>query len=79
MAHNLARELQMITSPAQRNTQEKRPALWVFSSINTLRRPVIQRAGRLIYPQGKLTLSLSANKAVKNELLQSIEALKSMA
>jgi len=33
-------------------------------------------AGRLIYPKGKLTLSMSANEAVRNELLQSLAALE---
>ena len=76
MAHNLSRELQMRTMQPERHTEEKRPALWPFSSIVTLRRRIIQRAGRLIYPQGKLTLSLSANEAVRNELLQSLAALE---
>lgn len=76
MAHNLSRELQMRTVPMQRKTREKRPALWSFSSIETLRRRLIQRAGRLIYPQGKFTLSMSANTAIEKELLQTVEALK---
>ncbi len=68
-AHNLARELQMIAHPPSRPTLEKRPALWNFVRLDTLRRQIIQRAGRLIRPQGKLTLSMSANPAVQNELL----------
>jgi hypothetical protein len=69
LAHNLSRELQMITSYPTRTTQEKRPALWDFAQLNTLRQRVIQRAGRLIRPQGRLTLSMSANQAAQNELL----------
>ncbi|NOX42562.1 MAG: IS1380 family transposase, partial [Gammaproteobacteria bacterium] len=52
---------------------EKRPALWAFEKLDTLRKRIIQRAGRLIRPQGKLTLSMSANAAV--ELLQFLEAI----
>ncbi len=79
MAHNLSRELQMRTTQPERSTAEKRPALWPFASLTTIRRRVIQRAGRLIRPQGQLTLSMSANEAVKNELLQSLAALEAAA
>ena len=47
----------MIAHPACRTTQEKRPALWKFEKLDTIRKRIIQRAGRLIRPQGKLTLS----------------------
>lgn len=75
LAHNLARELQMITREPTRKTQQKRPALWDFMQLNTIRQRIIQRAGRLIRPQGKLTLSMSANAAAQNELLQILEAI----
>ncbi|MGH8655349.1 MAG: IS1380-like element ISHoc1 family transposase, partial [Gammaproteobacteria bacterium] len=76
LAHNLGRELQMIAHPPSRTTLEKRPALWAFVRLDTLRRRLIQRAGRLIRPQGQLTLSLSVNPAVRDELLHYLEALK---
>ena len=69
LAHNLSRELQMITDRPSCKTQEKRPALWDFEQLNMLRQRVIQRAGRLIRPQGRLTLSKSANRSVQNKLL----------
>jgi len=75
LAHNLTRELQIITHKPTRSTQQKRPALWAFEQLDTLRKRIIQRAGRLIHPQGKLTLSMSANAAVENELLQFLEAI----
>ena len=75
-AHNLARELQMIAHPPSRPTLEKRPALWDFLRLDTLRRQIIQRAGRLIRPQGKLTLSMSANPTVQDELLHYLGALE---
>lgn len=75
MAHNLGRELQMRARPPARTTTAKRPALWPFASIATVRRQIIQRAGRLIRPQGRLTLSMSANEAVQNELLHLLDAL----
>lgn len=74
-AHNLARELQMVAHAPTRRTLEKRPALWDFPRLDTLRRTLIQRAGRLIRPQGQLTLSMSANSAVKDQMLHYLHAL----
>ena len=75
LAHNLARELQMIAHPPSRLTLEKRPALWDFLRLSTLRRQFIQRAGRLIRPHGRLTLSMSANQSVQDGLLHYLHAL----
>ena len=69
LAHNLNRELQMRTSPRHhRRSNAKRAALWIFEQIGTFRKRVVQRAGRLTKPQGVLTLSCSANRAVADEL-----------
>ena len=76
LAHNLARELQMLTSSQIRGTEAKRPTLWQFEQLGTLRRRVIQRAGRLIRPNGNLTLSMAANKATENEMLQILDAIE---
>jgi len=75
LAHNLSRELQMETMAKQRATTAKRTQLWTFERLDTLRRKLIQRAGRLTRPQGKLTLTLSANASVKNELLHYLTEL----
>lgn len=69
LAHNLNRELQMQVHPRSRRTTAKRAALWIFQEIKTVRRNLLQRAGRIIRPQGKVVLSMSANTAVQNELL----------
>ena len=79
LAHNLTRELQMISSPPERATQEKRPTLWKFKALGTLRREIIQRAGRIIQPQGKLVLSMAKNDAVKDEMLHYLDAIKKTA
>lgn len=68
MAHNLTRELQIRHHQRSRCTTTKRPSLWVFTQIGTLRRNIIQRAGRLIRPDGTLTLSMAANDAIESEL-----------
>jgi hypothetical protein len=79
LAHNLSREIQMIAQKPSRTTRQKRPALWNFEQLGTLRRRLIQRAGRLIRPQGKLTLSMSANEVVQNELLHYLNAIEAAA
>ena len=76
LAHHLGRELQMIAHPPSRATLEKRPAFWAFERLDTFRRRILQRAGRLIRPQGQLTLSMSANPAAQEELLHYLEALQ---
>jgi len=76
MAHNLTREMQMLAHPAVPRTSAKRPAAWRFEKLDTIRHRIIQRAGRLIRPQGKLTLAMSANKAVRKDLLHFIDALQ---
>ncbi|WP_075186650.1 IS1380 family transposase [Teredinibacter haidensis] len=75
LAHNLTRELQMISSSPVRTTQEKRPTLWKFKALGTLRRQIIQRAGRIIQPQGKLVLSMAKNDAVKDEMLHYLDTI----
>jgi hypothetical protein len=75
-AHNLGRELQMIADPPSRPTLEKRPALWDFLRLGTLRHQFIQRAGRLLRPQGHFILSMSVNQPVQNALLHYLHALR---
>ena len=79
LAHNLNREMQMRCYAQERNTTEKRAPLWRFEQLGTLRRKLIQRAGRLTRPQGRLTLTMSANPTVKAELLRYLEVLKQAA
>jgi hypothetical protein len=58
LAHNLTRELQMRAAPPSRGLTAGRTVRWVFQGIETIRRTVIQRAGRLTRPQGNLTITL---------------------
>lgn len=75
LAHNLGRELQMIAHPPQRKLTPKRTALWAFEKLGTLQRKLIQRAGRLLRPGGKLILSMNSNEIVERDLLHYLEAL----
>jgi hypothetical protein len=79
LAHNLLRELQMMTAEPSRVTTAKRPPLWVFEELHTFRSGLIQRAGRLTHPQGKLTLTISANHWIKNRLLTLMKRLQAAA
>src|SRR5204863_8077752 len=78
-AHILNRELQMSTSQPERGTTEKRAPFWTFFQLGTLRRQILQRAGRLTRPQGQLTLTLSPNPAVETDLLHYLNSLKAAA
>lgn len=69
LAHNLNRDLQMIAREPSRETTLQRSPLWKFERLETVRLKLINRAGRLIEPQGKLTLTMSTNPAVREELL----------
>ncbi len=80
MAHNLSREVQMLASNAAApRAQPKRPAAWRFEKLDTLRHRIIQRAGRLTRPQGQLTLTMSANHAVRKDLLHFLDVLQKAA
>ena len=79
MAHNLSHELQMIAAPPAPRALPKRPAAWSFERLDTLRHRIIQRAGRLTRPQGELTLTMSANQAVREDLLHFIDLLQNVA
>ena len=56
MAHNLNRELQMSAEQAACATTEQRAPWWAFIRLGTRRMRLIQRAGRLTTPNGRLTL-----------------------
>jgi len=80
LAHNLARELQLAANPTPaRGTTEKRTPLWIFEQVKTIRHNLIQRAGRLTTPKGKLTLVLSPNKTVKQDIMHFLDAFKKAA
>jgi len=75
MAHNLGRQLQMLASERHPRARAKRPAAWMFQTIDTLRHRFIQRAARLVQPQRDLTLILSANPMVEQDVSHFLDAL----
>jgi hypothetical protein len=78
-AHNLSREVQMLAAPLAPRARAKRSAAWAFERLDTLRHRVIQRAGRLTRPQGELTLTMSAKKSVRKDLMHFLDVLKKAA
>lgn len=79
LAHNLLRELQMLTTVPSRRTTEKRTPLWAFEQLHTFRAGLIHRAGRFTRPQGKLTLTISAGHWIRNRLLDLLSILQNAA
>lgn len=76
LAHNLGREMQMIAKPRASRTTPKRSTLWDFETLGHLRQRMIQRAGRLTYPQGVLTLTMSANDVTRRDITSYLDALQ---
>lgn len=74
-AHNLYRELQMMSRTTDRTTTPKHSALWIFEDAASIRHNLIQRAGRLTRPQGRLRLTLSGNDVTRTELTRYLESL----
>ncbi len=79
MAHNLSREIQMPALPFAIRARAKRPAAWKFKKLSAIRRLIILRAGRLTRPQGKLTLTMSANQAVRKNFSHFLNILQKAA
>ena len=79
LAHNLTRELQMQLDPRARGTTTKRAALWCFREMETLRRNLIQRAGRIIRPAGRLVLSMNSNDKLEKEFRTAVAILSAAA
>jgi len=74
-AHNIGRELQMSTRQQDRKTMPKRPAHWNFQSLGTLRQHLLHTAAEITRPQGELTLTLNAEKALRRDVIHYMKAL----
>ena len=79
LAHNLTRELHMAANESVRGTSRRRRARWQFRSLGTLRQSLIHRGGRLVRPQGHLTLVVNANKTVQRDITRYLNALQRVA
>lgn len=66
----------MQTEARSRGTTDNRAALWAFERVDTVRKTLLQRAGRLTRPNGKLTLTISGATVVKEKLLGILDRLR---
>ena len=73
------RELQMQTTEPSRGTTAKRTSLWVFEKVDTIRKTLIQRAGRLTRPKNALTLTISANAWIEKRFKRIFNAITGFA
>jgi hypothetical protein len=78
-AYNLTREFQMRTTKPARGITVRRATLWVFERVDTVRKTMIQRAGRFTRPSGTLTLTISATEWIRDKLLANLTAIDSNA
>ena len=75
LAHNLLANFQIETAVTERPRTHKRTAHWVLRSAQTLHFEIINRAGRLVRPEGRLTLQLQRNKQAEQQFDQISTAL----
>ena len=76
LTHNLARELQMQMSQPERTTSPKRPTLWKFQDLKTLRQTLIHHVGRITHPQRRMTLIISMARQYRDRFLGWLQALQ---
>lgn len=74
IAHALGRELQMRTAPPRSTNTATRACLWALERIGTLRNRLVQRAARIIHPQGRLVLSFANCPDAERDLLHFVQA-----
>ena len=79
LTHNLSHEIQMQTMKRSIVTSPKRACHYVFEKLGSLRHRLIQRAGRITKPNGILTLTMSGNKAVADELQRFLAPVRGVA
>ena len=76
MAHNLGREYQMRTNRHRRQSGANQRSFWRFESLGSLAQKIFRQAGRLIRPQGQLTLEVSSNEKRNQRLLRDLQRLQ---
>lgn len=79
LAHNINNEMQMTVSPRIQSTTFKRAALWTFKRIDTIRKNIFIRAGKMTRPQGRPTLTISGSIGVAKEFVIYLKAVKKAA
>ena len=79
LTHNLLTNFQTETGLTKRNRTWKNTNRWPLKSIRTLRFEIINRAGCLLRPQGRLTLRLHPNKHTEKQYRKILNFLRNAA
>ena len=79
LAFNLMKSFQVATTAPPRSRSRKRRTLYLFQTIQSLRYQWLNRAGRLIYPDGRPTLDVGTSPAVQRRFIQINERLSEAA
>jgi len=74
LACNLQRELLMRATKPQRSNALKRHCLWVFDTLGSFRKALVQRAGRLTRPNGDLALTVALNNLAATDFMHYLKA-----
>ena len=74
-AHNITKRIQMDAfKPRTHKATPTRAPLWQFRDLKTLRNNLIRRAGKIVRPQGKLKLIVSATSRVERQMNEFLHA-----
>ena len=79
LTHNLLTNFQIETGLTKRNRTWKNTNRWPLKSIRTLRFELINRAGYLLRPQGRLTLRLQPNIHIEKQYRNILNFLRNAA
>ena len=69
LAHNLCKSMQIRTGKQKPEHEQGVNALWKFNGIENFCNTFIRRAGKITHPQGKLSITISGDKKVKELFL----------
>ncbi len=76
IAHNLLVGFQIDTGARRRHRTEKRTCLYELKTAQSLRFELLNRAGRVVRPNGITTLRLSSNSRYRDLFMRTAQALK---
>ena len=79
LAHNLLVNFQIETGADRRNRSWKNTVIYKLKSVQTLRFEVLNRAGKLVNPNGRTVLKLSRNDFARKTFLLLADGLKNIA
>jgi hypothetical protein len=79
LTHNLRGNFPIETGLTQRHRTRKSTSRWALQSVSTLRCALLNRAGRLVRPRGRLVLRLPPSQQLSDTFHRITAALKKAA